>query len=52
MATALATDEPRDPSCTVLFRVIVGHLKTFLASTLVGPEMPSKPVGACVRVAG
>src|SRR2546428_8708601 len=32
MAPAVATYEPRDPSCTVLYTVIADHLETFLAS--------------------
>jgi hypothetical protein len=32
MALAVATYEPRDPSRTVLYKVIAAHLETFLAS--------------------
>ena len=32
MAPAIATYAPRDPSSTVLYKVIAGHLETFLAS--------------------
>lgn len=32
MAPAVAAYQPRDPSKTVLYQVIEGHLKTFLAS--------------------
>jgi hypothetical protein len=32
MAPAIATYEPRDPSSTVLYKVIADHLETFLAS--------------------
>jgi Transposase zinc-binding domain len=32
MAPAVATYEPRDPSSTVLYKVIAEHLETFLAS--------------------
>jgi hypothetical protein len=32
MAPAVATYEPRDPSRTVLYKVIADHLETFLAA--------------------
>ena len=32
MAPAVATYEPRDPSRTLLYKVIADHLETFLAS--------------------
>ena len=32
MAPAIATYEPREPSSTVLYKVIADHLETFLAS--------------------
>src|SRR6266568_8709989 len=32
MAPAIATYEPRDPSRTVLYKVVADHLETFLAS--------------------
>jgi len=38
MAPAVATYEPRDPSHTVLYRVIAAHLETFLASCAADPE--------------
>src|SRR5215471_1411914 len=43
MAPALATYEPRDPSCTVLYQVIADHLETFLASCEAEPDAPGLP---------
>src|SRR5215468_7167130 len=43
MAPALATYEPRDPSCTVLYHVIAEHLETFLASCEAEPDTPGLP---------
>src|SRR5215831_17960971 len=43
MAPALATYEPRDPSCTVLYHVIADHLETFLASCEAEPDAPGLP---------
>src|SRR5438132_7018497 len=43
MAPALATYEPRDPSCTVLYHVIADHLETFLASLDADPDAPGLP---------
>ena len=38
MAPAVATYEPRDPSRTVLYKVIAEHLETFLASFDADPD--------------
>src|SRR2546426_5320682 len=38
MAPAVATYEPRDPSSTVLYKVIAEHLETFLASFDADPD--------------
>jgi hypothetical protein len=38
MAPAVAAYEPRDPSHTVLYRVIAEHLETFLASLATDPN--------------
>jgi hypothetical protein len=35
---------PRDPSQTVLYRVVADHLETFLASLNADPDAP--PIGA------
>ena len=43
MAPALATYEPHDPSRTVLYKVIVGHLETFLASCEADPDAKGLP---------
>src|SRR6266581_3304317 len=43
MAPALATYEPRDPRCTVLYHVIADHLETFLASLDADPDAPGLP---------
>ena len=38
MAPAIATYEPRDPSSTVLYKVIADHLETFLAALDADPD--------------
>src|SRR6266446_2696650 len=38
MAPAVATYEPRDPSRTVLYKVVADHLETFLASLDADPD--------------
>ena len=43
MAPALATYEPRDPSRTVLYKVIADHLETFLASCEADPDATGLP---------
>jgi hypothetical protein len=43
MAPAIATYEPRDPSCTVLDKVIADHLETFLASCEADPDATGLP---------
>jgi len=43
MAPAVATYEPRDPSHTVLYRVIAEHLETFLASLATDPDARGLP---------
>src|SRR5713226_3577527 len=43
MAPAVATYEPRDPSHTVLYRVIAAHLETFLASFDADPDAKGLP---------
>src|SRR2546430_3088676 len=43
MAPALATYEPRDPSSTVLYKVIADHLETFLASCETDPDAKGLP---------
>ncbi len=43
MAPAVATYQPRDPSCTVLYHVIAEHLETFLASLADDPEATGLP---------
>ena len=43
MAPAVATYEPREPSSTVLYNVIVEHLETFLASLDDDPDAKGLP---------
>ena len=43
MAPAVATYEPRDPSRTVLYKVVAGHLETFLASLDADPDAKGLP---------
>jgi len=43
MALAVATYEPRDPSPTVLYRVIAAYLETFLASFDADPDAKGLP---------
>ena len=43
MAPAMATYEPRDPSRTVLSKVIAEHLETFLASLDDDPDATGLP---------
>ena len=43
MAPAIATYEPRDPSRTILYKVIVEHLETFLASLDADPDAKGLP---------
>jgi hypothetical protein len=43
MAPAVATYKPRDPSSTVLYKVIADHLETFLASLDDDPEAKGLP---------
>jgi hypothetical protein len=43
MAPAIATYEPRDPSHTVLYKVIAEHLETFLASLDADPDATGLP---------
>ena len=43
MAPAVATYEPRDPSRTVLYKVIAAHLETFLASLDADPAAKGLP---------
>src|SRR5262245_1867709 len=43
MAPAIATYEPRDPSSTVLYKVIADHLETFLASCEADPDAKGLP---------
>ena len=43
MAPAVATYEPRDPSHTVLYKVIADHLETFLASLDADPDAKGLP---------
>ena len=43
MAPAVATDEPRDPSHTVLYKVVADHLETFLASLDADPDAKGLP---------
>src|SRR6516225_1271617 len=43
MAPAIATYEPRDPSSTVLYKMIADHLETFLASCEADPDARGLP---------
>jgi hypothetical protein len=43
MAPAVATYEPRDPSRTVLYKVIAAHLETFLAALAADPDAKGLP---------
>ena len=43
MVPAIATYEPRDPSHTLLYKVIADHLETFLASFEADPDIKSLP---------
>ena len=43
MAPAMATYEPRDPSRTVLYKVIADHLETFLAALADDPAATGLP---------
>ena len=43
MAPAVATYEPRDPSRTILYKVIAAHLETFLASLDADPATKGLP---------
>jgi hypothetical protein len=43
MAPAVATYESRDPSCTILYKVIAEHLETFLASLDADPAATGLP---------
>ena len=43
MAPAVATYEPRDPSHTVLYKVIADHLETFLTSLDADPDAKGLP---------
>ena len=43
MAPAVATYEPRDPSRTVLYKVIADHLETCLASLDADPDAQGLP---------
>src|SRR6266566_962611 len=43
MAPAVATYEPRDPSRTVLYKVVADHLETFLASLDADPDAKGLP---------
>jgi hypothetical protein len=43
MVPAVATYEPRDPSRTVLYKVIAAHLETFLASLDADPDAKGLP---------
>jgi len=43
MAPAVATYEPRDPSRTILYKVIAEHLETFLASLDADPAAKGLP---------
>jgi len=44
MAPAVATYEPRNPSHTVLYKVIAEHLETFIASLDADPDATGLPV--------
>ena len=50
MALAVATYEPRDPSRTVLYKVVADHLETFLASLDADPDAKGLP--AYVQMGG
>src|SRR5438093_8695225 len=43
MAPAIVTYEPRDPSRTVLYKVVADHLETFLASCNAEPDAKGLP---------
>jgi hypothetical protein len=43
MAPAVTTYEPRDPSRTVLYKVIAAYLETFLASLDADPDAKGLP---------
>jgi len=43
MAPAVATYTPRDPSSTVLYKVIAAHLETFLATLATDPDAKGLP---------
>jgi hypothetical protein len=43
MTPALATYELRDPSRTVLYKVMVDHLETFLAAHAADPDATGLP---------
>jgi hypothetical protein len=43
MAPAVATYEPRDPSRTVLYKVIADHLETCLAALDADPDATGLP---------
>src|SRR5213082_3021587 len=43
MASAVATYEPRDPSRTVLYKVVADHLETFLAALNADPDATGLP---------
>jgi len=43
VAPAVATYEPRDPSSTVLYKVVAEHLETFLASLDTDPDAKGLP---------
>src|SRR6266702_43148 len=43
MAPAIATYEPRDPSRTVLYKVVADHLEIFLASLDADPDAKGLP---------
>src|SRR3989441_1821480 len=43
MAPAVATYEPRDPSRTVLYKVVADHLETFLAALDADPDATGLP---------
>jgi hypothetical protein len=53
MAPAVATYEPRDPSSTVLYKVVAEHLETFLTSLDTDPDAKGLPayvhrIGKCI----
>jgi hypothetical protein len=43
MAPAIATYEPRDPSRTVLYKVIADHLEIFITSCEADPDATGLP---------